>query len=36
MIRLDGLSVRTGAFKLEDVVLEIPTGEYGVLMGRSR
>ncbi|MCB1234626.1 MAG: ATP-binding cassette domain-containing protein [Verrucomicrobiae bacterium] len=35
MIRVENLSVRAGSFRLEDVSFEIPTGEYGVLMGRT-
>lgn len=35
MIRLSKVSVRAGAFRLADVELEIPTGSYAVLMGRT-
>lgn len=35
MISVQNLSVRAGSFKLENVSLEIPTGEYGVLMGKT-
>jgi ABC-type sugar transport system ATPase subunit len=35
MIRLERVSVRAGSFRLADVALEIPTGHYGVLMGRT-
>ena len=35
MIRLDDVSVRSGAFRLEGIHLQIPTGEYGILMGKT-
>lgn len=35
MIRLAQVTIRAGAFRLQDVALEIPTGGYGVLMGRT-
>ena len=35
MIRLRDLSVRAGAFRLDGISLEIPTGSYGVLMGQT-
>jgi molybdate/tungstate transport system ATP-binding protein len=35
MIRVDGLSVRQEKFALNDVSLEVPTGRYGVLMGKT-
>ncbi len=35
MIELRNLSVRAGAFGLQDVSFEIPAGQYGVLMGRT-
>lgn len=35
MIVLSGIALRQGAFSLDDVSLEIPTGKYGVLMGRT-
>ncbi len=35
MIRLENLTVRAGAFQLEQVELEVPSGSYGVLMGRT-
>ena len=35
MIRLERVTIRAGAFRLQDVALEIPTGGYGVLMGRT-
>jgi molybdopterin-binding protein len=33
MIRLEGVSLRLGAFALEDVSLEIPAGGYGLIIG---
>ncbi len=35
MISVDGLSIRQGDFELRDVEVTVPTGSYGVLMGRS-
>jgi len=35
MIQVDELSLRAGAFTLSDVSFTIPTGEYGVLMGKT-
>lgn len=35
MIQVNQLSVRAGGFKLEGISFEIPTGEYGVLMGKT-
>ncbi len=35
MIQLQQLSVRAGPFVLKDINLAIPTGAYGVLMGRT-
>jgi molybdate/tungstate transport system ATP-binding protein len=35
MIALENVTVRAGAFRLAGVSLEIPTGHYGVLMGRT-
>ena len=35
MISLSRVAVRQDAFSLEDVTLEVPTGEYGVLMGKT-
>ncbi len=35
MIAVDNLSLRQGAFALADVSLTIPTGRYGVLMGKT-
>jgi ABC-type sugar transport system ATPase subunit len=35
MISLCGITVRQGAFSLQDVTLEVPTGAYGVLMGKT-
>lgn len=35
MIELESITWRAGSFRLEDVRLSIPTGSYGVLMGRT-
>jgi molybdate/tungstate transport system ATP-binding protein len=35
MILVDHLTVRVGAFALEDVGFDVPTGQYAVLMGRT-
>lgn len=35
VIRLVNLTVHAGAFSISDVNLEIPSGQYGVLMGRT-
>lgn len=35
MIAVEGLSVRAGAFAVEDVSFAVGTGEYAVLMGRT-
>jgi len=35
MIALRQLAVRQGTFALRDVSLEVPTGQYGVLMGKT-
>jgi ABC-type sugar transport system ATPase subunit len=35
MIRLEDVSVRAGAFSVTGVSLEVPAGEYGVLMGQT-
>ena len=35
MIRVEKLTVRPGGFQIENVSFEIPTGSYGVLMGRT-
>jgi molybdate/tungstate transport system ATP-binding protein len=35
MISLTGLTVRQGAFSLENVSLTVPTGDYAVLMGKT-
>jgi molybdate/tungstate transport system ATP-binding protein len=35
MIRLDNVSVNAGQFQLANIDLEIPTGHYAVLMGRT-
>ncbi|MCL5099156.1 MAG: ABC transporter ATP-binding protein [Candidatus Omnitrophica bacterium] len=35
MIALENLSVRVGSFSLENISLEIPTGEHAFLMGKT-
>lgn len=35
MIQLEGVSIRAGEFKLNDISLEVPSGGYAVLMGRT-
>jgi molybdate/tungstate transport system ATP-binding protein len=35
MITIEGLSIRAGAFTLNDISCQIPTGGYGILMGRT-
>jgi ABC-type sugar transport system ATPase subunit len=35
LIRLEKLAVRAGTFSLDDVSIEVPRGEYGILMGRT-
>jgi len=35
MIALDNVTVRAGTFSLEGISLEVPRGQYGVLMGRT-
>jgi ABC-type sugar transport system ATPase subunit len=35
MITLDNLAVQAGDFRLEGISLQVPTGEYGVLMGQT-
>jgi molybdate/tungstate transport system ATP-binding protein len=35
LIRVENLSLRAGQFALDSVSFEIPTGHYGVLMGRT-
>ena len=35
MITIEGLAVRSGAFSLAGISLEVPAGAYGVLMGRT-
>lgn len=35
MIKVENLSLRAGAFRLDRVTFEIPTRSYGVLMGRT-
>ncbi|MHC4442767.1 MAG: ABC transporter ATP-binding protein [Planctomycetota bacterium] len=35
MIEIDNITVHAGDFKLKEVSLTIPTGQYGVLMGKT-
>lgn len=35
MISIEHLSIHAGEFRLRDVCLEVPSGQYGVLMGRT-
>ena len=35
MINVDNISVRAGTFSLKNVSLRLPTGKYGVLMGKT-
>ena len=35
MIRVEKLTIQVGRFRLEDVSFEVPTGGYGVLMGKT-
>ena len=35
MISLSEISVHQGAFSLQDIAIEVPTGAYGVLMGKT-
>ena len=35
MIRLTGVAIRQGDFRLDGVSLEVPTGSYAVLMGKT-
>ena len=35
MIAIDNLAVQAGGFRLEGISLRVPTGKYGVLMGRT-
>jgi ABC-type sugar transport system ATPase subunit len=35
VIRLENISWRAGAFRLDDISFEIPAGQYAVLMGRT-
>ena len=35
MIQLDNVCIQAGAFRLEKVSLEVPSGCYGILMGRT-
>jgi molybdate/tungstate transport system ATP-binding protein len=35
MIKIEDLSIRQGAFRLDHISLRIPAGKYGVLMGKT-
>ncbi len=35
MIKVEKLAVRAGDFRLHDISFEIPTGDYGILMGKT-
>ena len=35
MISLSAIAIRQGAFSLQNIALEVPTGAYGVLMGKT-
>ncbi len=35
MIKVEKLSVRAGDFRLDNISFEIPTGQYGILMGKT-
>ena len=35
MISLSGIAVHQGAFSLQSIAIEVPTGGYGVLMGKT-
>lgn len=35
MITVENVTVRAGSFCLRDITIEVPTGEYGILMGRT-
>ncbi len=35
MIRVEGLQVAAGAFRLTDISFQVPSGAYGVLMGKT-
>lgn len=35
MIAVEGISLRAGDFRLDDISLRVPTGGYGVLMGKT-
>lgn len=35
MICVEGLAVQAGTFRLSNVAFEVPTGKYGILMGRT-
>ncbi len=32
---LEGVTVQAGSFRLREIDLEIPAGQYGILMGRT-
>lgn len=35
MIKIENLSVQAGTFRIQDVSLTVPSGKYGVLMGKT-
>jgi molybdate/tungstate transport system ATP-binding protein len=35
MIELDRITVQAGSFRIADISLSVPTGQYGVLMGKT-
>lgn len=35
MIRVEGLAVQAGTFRLSNIAFEVPGGKYGILMGRT-
>ena len=35
MIQIENLSVQAGDFRIQDVSLTVPSGKYGVLMGKT-
>ena len=35
MIRVENLTVHAGSFSMKNVSFEVPTGQYGILMGRT-
>jgi len=35
MITLDRITIQAGKFRVSDISLEVPTGQYGVLMGKT-